>query len=259
MPQRTLRANARTMPAAMPARIVGEALPDDLAHLPDRYAMPVIGDCLAPEIPDGALIIVDRTEPYAPGDLVVLFRRPLEAGGQPRAMVKRLVMAPPSWVTFPWQDHPESDVLAMMVVEMLNPRRRLTVRCADILGVHKCLGVAPEGATRATVAFPHAHCEARAPMAASPAKSAPAITGVAATPVNFSPAQWVKAWRDAGNVVEIDDNGGWGIQAKPSHGIVLVEGALAERICDWQEATLDYAAQISAYLKGEQTAGRKRR
>ena len=154
MPNATVRANARTMPTAKPARIVGDALPDDLAHLPDRYAMPVIGDCRAPEIPDGALIIVDRTEPYAPGDLVVLFRRPLEAGGEPRAMVKRLVMAPPSWVTFPWQDHPQSDVLAVMIVEMVNPRRRMTVRCADILGIHKCLGVAPVDSIAAHVEIP---------------------------------------------------------------------------------------------------------
>src|SRR5947209_14983615 len=107
MPNATVRAAARTMPIAKTNRIVGAALPDDLAHLPDRYAMPVIGNCLAPEIPDGALIIVDRTQPYARGDLIVLFRRPLEAGGQPRAMVKRLVMPPPPWVkSFPYQDHP---------------------------------------------------------------------------------------------------------------------------------------------------------
>ena len=249
MPNATLRANARTMSAATPARIVGKTLPDDLAHLPDRYAMPVIGDCLAPEIPDGALVIVDRTEPYKPGDLVVLFRRPLEAGGQFRAMVKRLIMAPPHWVSFPWQDHPQSDVLAMMIVEMLNPRRRLAVRCADLLGIHKCLGVAPEGAARATVAFPDADRDARLPRARPAAEALPpAVAGTAA--VDFSAAEWVKAWRDAGNIVEIDASG-WGIRARPGHGVQLVGGELGERIADWQEATPDYGAQIRDYLANE--------
>ena len=226
MSNATVRANARTMPAAKPARVVGKALPDDLAHLPDRYAMPVIGDCLAPEIPDGALVIVDRTEPYKPGDLVVLFRRPVEPGGQPRAMVKRLLMAPPSWVSFPWQDHPQSDVLALVIVEMLNPKRRLVMRCADILGIHKCLGPAPAGATRATVAFPDAPCEARPPQPAPARKAiAPAVTRTAT--VDFSAAQWVKAWRDAGNLVEVDANVRWGIRARPGHGVQFVGGELA--------------------------------
>ena len=255
MPQPSLRASARTMPSAKPARIVGKALPDDLSHLPDRYAMPVIGDCLAPEIQDGAVIIVDRTVPYAPGDLVVLFRRPVEVGGQPRAMVKRLVMAPPSWVSFPWQDHPQSDVLALVIVEMLNPKRRIVMRCADILGIHKCVGPAPAGVTRSTVAFPDRHYEARPRRGCAGVKEPLAAL---AAPVDFSAAEWVKAWRDAGNIVEIDAGGKWGIQAKPGQGVRLVKGELAERIGDWQEATSDYGCQIGAFLKAERVDRQQR-
>jgi hypothetical protein len=48
-------------------------------------------------------------------------------------------MAPPSWVTFPYKEHPKSDVHALMGLEMLNPRRL----CEDVLGVHKCMGKMP--------------------------------------------------------------------------------------------------------------------
>ena len=155
MPNATVRANARTMPIAKPDRVVGQALPDDLAHLPDRYAMPVIGDCLAPEVPDGALVMVDKTALYKVGDLVIVFRRGAAPGDQPRAMVKRLLMAPPPWVkAFPFCDHPQSDVLALVGLEQVNPPRRFTMRCADVLAIHKCLGVAPSESKRATIEIP---------------------------------------------------------------------------------------------------------
>ena len=155
MPNESLRANALTMSIAKSDRVVGQALPDDLAHLPDLYAMPVIGDCLAPEIPDGALVVVDKTAPYKVGDLVIVFRRGASLGDQPRAMVKRLLMAPPPWVkAFPFRDHPQSDVHALMMLEQINPRGHFTVRCADVLAIHRCFGVAPDGATLLNVEVP---------------------------------------------------------------------------------------------------------
>jgi hypothetical protein len=111
-----------------------------------------------------AILLFDRNEPYKVGDLVVVFRRQeATPQGHFQAMVKRLVMAPPPWVkAFPFSDHPQSDVLALVGLEMLNPRRQFVMRCADLLGIHKCLGVAPSGATRATMAFPKAfHAEGR--------------------------------------------------------------------------------------------------
>ena len=158
MSNATLRAHARTLPKGQRRRPTAEDVITDLSFLPDRYAMPVVGDCLEPEISSGAVLIFDKTEAYKVGDLVILFRRrDLTPVGQFQGMVKRLVMAPPPWVkAFPFSDHPQSDVLAMMVVEMLNPRRLLSVRCADLLGVHKCLGVAPPELKRVQMELPEA-------------------------------------------------------------------------------------------------------
>ena len=158
MPNATVRANAQAMPKA--GRLVGAPLPDDLAYMPDQYAMPVIGDCLAPEVRDGALLIFDKTAAYNPGDLVVVFLRSATPGEQPRALVKRLIMAPPSWVkAFPFEDHPESDVLALIGVEQINPQRRFTIRCAAILAIHKCLGEAPANASLDFAPIPSARKE----------------------------------------------------------------------------------------------------
>ncbi len=154
MPNATVRANARIMPKTN-SRPTPHDFIDDISFLPDRYAMPVVGDCLAPEIDDGALLMFDKNEPYRVGDLVVLFRsRDATPEGKFQAMVKRLIMAPPHWVSFPWRDHPESDVLALIGVEQLNPARRFTMRCCDIIGIHKCLGVAPADSMRAKMQIP---------------------------------------------------------------------------------------------------------
>lgn len=156
MPNATVRANARTLPKARRPVPTGKDFVDDVSYLPDRYAMPVFGDCLEPEIHSGAVLLFDKTQPYKVGDLVVVFRRhEATPEGQFQAMVKRLIMAPPHWVTaFPFNDHPQSDVLAIVGLEMLNPRRRFTMRCADILGIHKCLGVASPEMRRVTMQIP---------------------------------------------------------------------------------------------------------
>jgi hypothetical protein len=49
----------------------------------------------------------------------------------------------PSWVSFPHQENPASELSAVLVLEMLNPKRRLVVECSDILAVHKCMGILP--------------------------------------------------------------------------------------------------------------------
>jgi hypothetical protein len=67
----------------------------------------------------------------------------------------------------------------------------------------------------------------------------------------FSAALWVKAWRDAGNIVEIDAFGLWGIRAG-ERGLRIIRGELGDRIDDWQETTPDYADKIRAYLEDEQ-------
>ncbi len=145
MPNDTLRADARTMPKVK--RLVGAPLPDDLAYLPDRYAMPVVGDCLAPEFRDGAILMFDKSETYKAGDLVNVFTRPVTADKPPGAMVMRLLLPPPPWVTaLPYKDvlwSALTNALTSIFVQTLNPRKQELLRCADILAIHKCLGVAP--------------------------------------------------------------------------------------------------------------------
>lgn len=155
MPNATVRANARAMSSAKLTRTPSPPVADPLAFLPDRYALSVSGTCLEPEVYEGDVLLFDRTERYERGDLVAVFRRVDANSGNPfRAEVKRLIMGPPSWVKFPWSDHPDSDVLALVGLEMNNPRRRFALRCADILGIHKCLGAAPPNTPRAMLPLP---------------------------------------------------------------------------------------------------------
>jgi hypothetical protein len=88
---------------------------DDPSILPDRYAMYIHGNCLEPQIPDGECVLIDKTASYKPGDLVMIYRRreavPL---GQFQGQSKRLVMAPPSWVKFPYREHPATSFAAML-------------------------------------------------------------------------------------------------------------------------------------------------
>ncbi len=58
-------------------------------------------------------------------------------------IVKRMVMNIPHWVKFPYKDHPKSDVLALLMAEQMNPRRTFTIKCSDVLAVHKAIGFLP--------------------------------------------------------------------------------------------------------------------
>jgi hypothetical protein len=55
-------------------------------------------------------------------------------------------MAPPHYVSFPWREHPKSEVHALIIVEMLNPPKQFAYKCEHLLGVHKCLGPVPADA-----------------------------------------------------------------------------------------------------------------
>jgi len=118
----------------------------DPALAPDRYALLMKGDCMAPLYGHGTPILVDRREPYEAGDLVVLYLKPEAVKpGHSNCMMKRFVSIPPWVKAFPFSDSPKSDVHAIVIVEMLNPERRNYFRCADILAVHRCLGAVPAG------------------------------------------------------------------------------------------------------------------
>lgn len=116
----------------------------DPAELPEHYALIAYGTCMLPEIPDGENCAFSAKEKPQPGDLVALWYRPdLVPAGQPQVRLKRLVTAIPSFVTFPYREHPQSEVHALVIVEQINPRIiRFGVRCADLLAVHKFIGFA---------------------------------------------------------------------------------------------------------------------
>jgi hypothetical protein len=93
----------------------------------------------------GEQAIFTKLEKPKAGDLVVIWLRPgLVKPGEPPCMLKRLVMAPPSFVkAFPWTDHPASDVRALIIIEQLNPLQRFSIMCADIVALHRFVGTQP--------------------------------------------------------------------------------------------------------------------
>ena len=97
----------------------------DPVTLPDHYVMTCDGDCMKPAIPDGAAIAFSKLEAPIAGDYVILWRRPEKVPpGQHQATIKRLVHNLPHFVRWPHRDHPESEVIAALVVERLNPPGR---------------------------------------------------------------------------------------------------------------------------------------
>ena len=178
------------------------------------------GVCLEPDIADGACLLFDKNVPYKRGDFVILFRRPeLVKPGQHQAIVKRLYMVPPAWVTFPYRDHPNSDVRALIIAEQLNPHLQFAIPCEDLLAIFQmsrtCLGLVPEGMpakrvseTEACTDAPrqealtiggkhvsastaHASCKPLAPRrnGASPLSAAPIASG--------SPRRCASEWKRA--------------------------------------------------------------
>jgi hypothetical protein len=45
-------------------------------------------------------------------------------------------------VTFPYEAHPDSNVIPVIIVEQDNPRRQYTITADRILAIHRCLGAA---------------------------------------------------------------------------------------------------------------------
>ena len=142
------RLTSRVAPLPQPTAPTPNVILDP-SKLPDQYGMICEGVCLEPEIADGSCLLFDKNAPYKRGDFVILFRRPeLVKPGQHQAIVKRLYMAPPPWVKFPYRDNPKSDVRALIIAEQFNPRATFAIPCEDLLAIHKCLGPVPEGSAR---------------------------------------------------------------------------------------------------------------
>jgi hypothetical protein len=120
----------------------------DPTNLPDEYCLSLDGDCLKPLIPDGAAVKLKKSEKFAVGDMVCIWFRPeCVPAGSNRGWLKRVAFNLPLWVKkFPYSDHPESNVKAILIVEQINPARQYRVPCDQILAVHKAIGYVPAGA-----------------------------------------------------------------------------------------------------------------
>jgi hypothetical protein len=105
------------------------------------YALKLAGDCMEPVFKDGEAVVFDREAPLENGCFANFFYRPeLVKPGRLGVALKKLVFAPPPWVTFPWREHPNSDAISVMLVEQFNPRQQWSIRCDMLLAVHRCIG-----------------------------------------------------------------------------------------------------------------------
>jgi hypothetical protein len=104
----------------------------DPEELPELYCLQLDGDCLEPVIPDRAAVMFKKSEPFDVGDVVAIwFRAEAVPAGAPRSWLKRITMNAPPGVKFPYKDHPESCVQALIMVEQLNPQIG-AARCSSI-------------------------------------------------------------------------------------------------------------------------------
>jgi len=74
------------------------------------------------------------------------FRPELLRAGDLPCSVKRLVTKLPHNVTFPWSDHPNSDVVRTIMVEQSNPRQRLLIEYSKVAAIHRLVRVEAEEA-----------------------------------------------------------------------------------------------------------------
>ena len=116
--------------------------PFDPATLPEKYALAVVGDCMAPAIADGTRATFSKAEKFAAGDIVVIwFRAEILKDGMAPCALKRLSLALPPWVKeFPYHDHPDSEVAAALLFEQDNPRITYSMKCSDVAAIHKFTG-----------------------------------------------------------------------------------------------------------------------
>jgi hypothetical protein len=106
------------------------------------YGMILTGSCLDPVFKDGETVVFDREAPLENGCFANFFYRPeLVPQGELGVALKKLVFAPPPWVTFPWSEHPDSTAHAIMLVEQFSPRQQWSIRCDMLLAVHRCIGL----------------------------------------------------------------------------------------------------------------------
>ena len=117
----------------------------DPTTLPDEYAMRVRGDCLAPAINAGDAVLFDQRQPCKAGDLVGVYLKEGCYGGSTSVGLKRVVMNMMPGVTYPYQAHPDSNIMPVLVCEQDQPHRQYTIPADQILAIHRCMGLVPDG------------------------------------------------------------------------------------------------------------------
>ncbi len=131
----------------------------DPAKLPPIYAVRLDGACMSPVLKDGERVVLSSRDAPEPGDLIGIWLRPeaIQFGAQLR--IKRLVRRPPPGVCFPYADDSKSSEPATFVIDCINPPAPRRVRCANVLALHKVIGVLADNAPAYLVSG-----EALAPM-----------------------------------------------------------------------------------------------
>lgn len=128
----------------LPSKPVRTAPTFQPALMPDLYALICEGDCMSPLHEDGSLLHFSKSEPWAAGDCVAIFRRPeLVEPGESQVLFKQLVTAPPSnyWLQGEHAVRQSASTLRPVVVfRTLNPGRYVRLYADELLGIHKCIG-----------------------------------------------------------------------------------------------------------------------
>lgn len=123
--------------------------PDDM---PDLYALRGYGDCMEPLISDGAIIVFDKREVPEAGDIVsIIFTREAAERWKLPGLVKRLAMALPP---IEMDENAAGNLIALVVVDQLNPPRRYCIRTTDVLAVHKFVGLAESNGVETAIYRP---------------------------------------------------------------------------------------------------------
>lgn len=113
-------------------------------ELPETFAMDCEGTCLEPKVRDGTKLLFSRDAAYVPGDLVCLFIRPeFVRPGEHQFLVKKLVFAPARGYWRNPASYEGSDIKPTVIVDMLNPLRRIYIKPEALYGIYKCLGPVP--------------------------------------------------------------------------------------------------------------------
>jgi phage repressor protein C with HTH and peptisase S24 domain len=98
--------------------------PSNLMGAPRAYAVYIVGQSMEPRYFEGELAHIHPGKPVAVGDFVLVQIRTEHEGDAPKAVVKRLVRRTGSKI----------------VLEQYNPAKKIDLKAADIVSIHKVVG-----------------------------------------------------------------------------------------------------------------------